>query len=296
MQRSTVKTILLVIGSGIGGIVIFVAAAIGFLYYKLSNLGPGSRIDLPFERTEKAVSNPPPVIEVERFLGSHGIYSGDFSSDRNNVLGPGPGKLVGRITFSGKPVKGLRLRLALNGRVLSQWGTSDASGKYDIAVPYAQYRIDGYALDSPTANTVLKGKIDNPQNSHSSEVMTVADGRPGRGLDLDFVDPVRKKGPSGDVSLTKPIVLSWEPYPGATSYKVQLIEQKDPRNYMDQKRLFEWNRRPTVATTSIALSEHGVTLSKGFYYAIEVDAIGDDRRTLSNTPALHGQPDFFVTD
>ncbi len=293
MQRSAIKTILLVIGSGIGGIIIFVAAAIGFLYYKFFSVSPGSRIEFP---SEKTVFSPPPVTEVERFWGSHGIYSGDFSSDRSNVLAPGLGKLVGRITSSGKPVKGLRLRLALNGRVLSQWGTSDANGKYDVSVPYAQYRIDGYSLDSSAANIVLKGKTDNPQNSHSSEVMTVAEGRPGRALDLDFIDPVKKKGPSGEVSLAKPIVISWEAYPGAISYKLQLVEQKDPRNYMDQRRLFEWNRRPTVAATSITLSEHGVTLSKGFHYTIEIDAIDNDQRKLSDTPTIHGRPDFFVTD
>jgi hypothetical protein len=293
VQSSTLKTILLVIASGVGGILLFIAAAIGFLYYKFSDLGPGKTIEFP---REKAVSSPPPVTEVERFWGSHGIYSGDFSSDRSSVLGPGPGKLVGRVTASGRPVSGLRLRLALNGRVLSQWATSDSDGRYEISVPYGQYRIDGYSLDSSVANVVLKGKTDNPQNSHSSEIMNVAEGRSGRALDLDFVDPVKKKGPTGEVSLAKPIVISWEPYPGAATYKLQLIEQKDPRNYMAEKRLFDWNRRPTVPGTSINLSEHGITLTKGFYYTVEVDALDDDQRKLSNSARNFSRPDFFVTD
>lgn len=248
-RRSTLKTILLVIASGIGGIVIFVVAVIGFVSYKLST--PGSSIDIPSLPSEKTVSKPPPIAEVERFRGSHGVYSGDFASDRKTVLEAGPGRLAARITYAGKPVEGLRLRLAVNGKVMTQWGTSGADGKYEVAVPYAQYRIDGYELDSASANKALRGLIDNPRNAHSSEIMTVAEGRPGRGLDLDFVDPVKKQGPIGEVSLAKPVVITWEPYPRATSYRLQLTEQKDPRDYTNQKWLFEWNRRPRIAGTSI---------------------------------------------
>jgi hypothetical protein len=293
-RRSTLKTILLVIASGIGGIVIFVVAVIGFMSYKLST--PGARIDIPSFPGERTVSKPPPIAEVERFVGSHAIYSGDFPSDRKTVLEAGAGRVGARITYAGKPIEGLRLRLAVNGSVMTQWGTSGADGRYEVAVPYAQYRIDGYELDSASANKTLRGLIDNPQNAHASETMTVAEGRPGRGLDLDFVDPVKKKGPAGDVSLAKPVVISWEPYPRATSYRLQLIEQKNPRDYMSQKRLFEWNQRPRIVGTSIDLSPQGIALQKGYYYSIEIDALEGEHRQISHTGSRNGRPDFFVVD
>jgi hypothetical protein len=295
-RRSTLKTILLVIASGIGGIVIFVVAVIGFISYKVSTSGSHFDIGFPSRPPEKTVSKPPPVDEVERFLGSHGIYSGDFTADRRTVLDAGPGRLAARITYAGKPVAGLRLRLAVNGKVMTQWGTSGADGKYEVAVPYAQYRIDGYELDSASANTTLRGLIDNPQNSHWSEIMTVAEGRRGRALDLDFVDPVKKKGPAGEVSLAKPVVITWEPYPRATGYRVQLIEQKDPRDYINQKRLFDWNGRPTITGTSLDLSQQGIALQKGFYYSIEIDALEGEHKQISRTGSTGGRADFFVID
>jgi hypothetical protein len=293
MQISKLKVLMLILVSGIGGILLFIAGIAGFIYYKTSGNGSVARIELPMEKT---VAVPPPIIETERFLGSHGVHSGDFASDHNNILIGGPGKLVGHVTINGKPLNGLRLRLALNGSVYSQWGTSDADGKYEISVPYAQYRIDGYGLDSSSADAVLKGKINRPQSSHASEVMKVAEGRTGRALDLEFVDPVKLLGPMGDVSLAKPVVIAWEPYPDATAYKIQIVEQQDPRNYATYRRLFDWNSQPTVSDSTLNLSEQGVTLKKGYHYTVEVHALDNDGRALSATPQHHGQPDFLTID
>ena len=126
----------------------------------------------------------------------------------------------GSVTSGGKPRQGLRLRLALNGAVMSQWATSNSDGKYDIGVPYAKYRIDGYELDSSIANTLLAGKTDGPRDellSMRETIVVVAQGKARRGPDLAFVDPVRKKGPFGDISLAQPVVVSWEAYPNAVA-------------------------------------------------------------------------------
>src|SRR6185503_4507897 len=123
-------------------------------------------------------------------------------------------------------------------------------------------RIQGYELDSQAANKVLAGKIDNPNNEHSGDVMNVASGRDGTGLKLDFVDPVKKKEPKGEVSLDKPVVISWESYPKASTYRLQLVERKAPRDYAGEQRLFRWSQRPLVSTTSADPANHGVTLKK----------------------------------
>ena len=133
---------------------------------------------------------PPEISRRTRFLGSSGTYSGDFSHGDYRVLSSGPGQIVGAAMVDSKPLAGLRLRFALNGDVMSQWATTGAAGHYEIGVPYGKYLIDGFDLDTETANSVLAGKIEHPQNPISSGTFEVAAGAPGHGLKLEFVDPV----------------------------------------------------------------------------------------------------------
>jgi hypothetical protein len=288
------KTTLLVLGSALGGIVVFVAAAGGYLYFKFFTLGPPAPGE--FLPRPSIVHTPPPIKHDASFLGSHGVTMGGFSHDRGRMLAAGPGKLAGRITASGKPAQGLRLQLALNGEIFSQWGTSGADGRYEISVPYGKYRIDGYKLDSSSANAALAGRIDSPGNVHDSGVFEVAEGRVGKALELDFVEPVKKLGPQGEVSLEQPLVVTWAPYPGATEYRIQLVEQPTPGTPMAQKRLFDWNSQPKTAATAINLTERGVRLRKGYYYSYEIGALDSDGRELSNTPSSWRHPDFQAVE
>ena len=293
-ERSTLQTVFLIVGSALGGIVLFIAAAGAYFYFKFFSLGPPA----PGETFPRAsiVHTPPPIKNDERFLGTHGVTTGGFDYDRNSVLAAGPGKLIGRISASGKPVLGLRLRLALNGKVYSQWGTSGNDGRYEISVPYGKYRIDGYTLDSSSADAALPGKVDNPRNEHDSGVFTVAAGRDGRALDLDFLEPVKKLAPQGELSAAQPLILSWEPYPGASEYRIQLVEQAERSSPISQKHLFNWNRQPKTAATSINLSDHGIKLRKGYYYIYQVAALDGTGRELSNSPSAWRHPDFQAVD
>jgi hypothetical protein len=291
------RTFLLMVGSAVCGIAIFVAAVYGYFYYQFARLEPGDVVRFP-PRNEKTVSVAPPIVETERFFGSHASWAGEFSSTaRQTVLAAGPGKLVGSVTSGGKPLQGLRVRLALNGAVMSQWTTSGADGKYEIPVPYATYRVDGYELDSSSANTLLSGKTDGRRHHmHMQETVVVAEGKPGKGLDFDFVDPVRKKGPFGDISAAQPVIFSWEAYPNAASYRLQLVEQKDPRDYASQRYVFEWKQRPVVSGTSVNLAEHGVTLKKGYSYTVEIEALDEPKQRLSEAPRNVHKADFRVPD
>jgi hypothetical protein len=164
-------------------------------------------------------------------------------------------------------------------------------------VPYGKYRVDGYLLDSTSADRLLGGKIDHPHREPPMrEPVTVAEGKPGLALDFAFVDPVRKTGPSGEVSLAQPVIVTWEPYPDAATYVLQLVEQKDPRDFESHKRLFEWPNRPFISGTSANLAEHGVALRKGYYYAVEIQALDGRKRILSEAPRTSGRPDFRVAD
>jgi len=298
MERATIKTILLVIGSAIGGILVFIAAIYGYLVYRFSvhNALPEVSFSSPREPTETVTV--PPAIE-ERFLGTQGSFSGGFSLQPEKSLATGPGTIAGSATSGGKPLEGLRLRLGLNGSVMSDWTTTDAAGKYAIGVPYGKYRVDGYKLDYSIVDRVLGGKVDAPQNYNaygSNVVIEVAQGQPGKGPDFAYVDPVRKKGPKGKVSLSTPVVLEWEAYPGAEGYQVQLLEQKDERDFANQKRLIDWSKRPTVSGTSLDLSERGIQLKKGYYYTVEIHALDARMRNISNSADFRGGADFHTTE
>ncbi|HMH18098.1 MAG TPA: carboxypeptidase-like regulatory domain-containing protein [Burkholderiales bacterium] len=298
MERATVKTVLIVVGSAIGGILVFIAVVAVYIGYKFSELNSPAGISFPSRprSSEEVISTPPEI--KERFLGTQGSYSGSFPHDRNKVLATGPGRITGRVTSSGKPVQGLRLRLALNDGVMSEWATTDAAGKYAIGLPYGKYRIDGYNLDYSVVDAVLGGKTDSPQNNQyrSDDIIVVADGKAGRGPDLEYVDPVRKKGPRGEVSLSKPVILEWEPYPAAATYQVQITEAQDPRDYATRKQLFECCRGPSVSGTSFNLSERGTMLKKGYSYFFDITALDEHGKMLADSAGRQMRPDFVTTD
>jgi hypothetical protein len=290
------KTFLLMLGSAFGGVVMFVVAVYGYFYWQHSRLEQGGVVHFP-PRSEKTVAAAPPIVERERFYGTHATLAGEFPpAARQTVLATGAGKIVGSATSGGKPLQGLRLRLALNGAVMSQWATTGADGRYEVALPYGTYRIDGYELDSSVADAVLAGKTDGPRQGFYYSVMVVEEGKPGQGLDFAYVDPVRKLGPSGDIKLAQLLIVSWQPYPGAAAYRLQLTEHKHPGDYEGQRRMFEWRERPIVSGTSANLSEYKIALKKGYYYRIEIEALGERNLVLSQSPRHHDKADFRVVE
>ena len=289
------KTFLLMLGSAVFGALLVVVGVYVYFWSQISRLEAGAEVRIP-PRSEKTVAAAPPV--VERFYGTHAVMSGEFTrSSRDTVLAAGPGKIAGTITSDGKPLAGLRLRLALNGAVMSQWAASGADGRYEVALPFGTYRIDGYELDSSIVHKLLSGKTDGPLRPvHHQEATEVGEGKPGRGLDLAYVDPVRKLGPNGEVRLEQPVVVTWESYPGAAAYRLQLIEQKEPRDYEGQRRLFEWRERPVVSGTRLDLADHKVALRKGHHYSIEIEALDERRRILSQSVRSYDRMDFRVVE
>lgn len=137
MERKTIKTILLMIGSAFVGVTIFVVAVVCYVAY-ISPNKPGESVDL-FHSTTR-VSMPPPIKNEDetKFLGLSGIQAGRYVENKN-VLDAGTGQIAGNISASSKPVSGLKIRLVLNGAVVSQWAETDAVGKYSIRLPPGKY-------------------------------------------------------------------------------------------------------------------------------------------------------------
>lgn len=256
--------------------------------YGFESTGPAKR--------ETGVADPPILKDTQKFLGSTGIYSGDFEHFNSRVLAAGDGKIIGSVTANNQPVSGVKIRLALNGSVFSQWAESGEDGTYIVAVPYGEYRIDGYDLDQDSANKHLPGKINKPMISHSSNTFSVGPETPGEGLTLKYIDPVIVLEPTGEVSLTDDIVARWEPYPGASSYVVQVYEYETPHQFSWDGTLFEWRERPRVTESFMNLREHGAEFKAGQYYTLTVTAEDDRSRPISETSMRQRERHFKVTD
>lgn len=210
---------------GAGFAVAFLAVSLVALYFVLPAIIRGELVVLP---DAEEVHAPPDVGQPDRFLGTGGVYMGKFDHGSGRVLSAGPGRIIGVVTVDGEPLEGLRLRLALKGSVMSQWTTSGPDGRYEIDVPYGQYRIDGFDLDTDSANSVLPGKIGHPRNGHSSGTFDVTEDEPRQGLNLKFIDPVVLDMPKHRFSAGENVVVRWKPYPGARKYSIQLYEREDP--------------------------------------------------------------------
>ena len=241
------------------------------------------------------VGTPPAVQEQKKYLGSQGIFNGSFKQSGNVLIG-GPGEIVGKVTVNDKPVAGIKLRLALNGSVMSQWATSEAAGIYRVLVPYGEYRIDGYELDGEVADSVLAGKIASPQNPFASDTFKVVEDSKGRGLDLRYVDPIEKKITKKIFSVSENVVISWAPYTGAVEYSIQMYEKSDPNDYRGNNTLFDWSKQPKVSGTTFSLKEQGVKLKVGKFYLVEISAYDKERRNISETANRHSGYDFEVTE
>ena len=267
----------------------------GILESRFSSLTDEKVNSIIHEDKTSVLKSAPPIIESNRFLGSMGIYSGDFLDNKSGVLASGPGKIIGKVTANGEAVTGLKLRLALNGSVMSQWATSDENGQYVVHVPYGEYKIDGYELQHSSANKALPGMIGHPQMGHASEEFIVSNESYGSGLDFTFVSPVIKTIPRDRFSISEDVVIKWKPYPGATQYRIQIHEKTDPRGYNMPEQLFEWQHRPVVSDTSLDLSDfYDTKLQSGHFYTIEIDALDDNMNILSKTARNYSGYDFEI--
>ena len=230
------------------------------------------------------------------YLGIYASYSGDFDGDSSKILASGPGEIVGNATISGNPAAGLKVRLALNGEVMSQWGEVDDEGHYAIKVPYGKYREDGFEIDSESANSVLAGKILHPGIHDYGNVFDVSENSNGKGVDFNFIDPVKVYNDKKSFSNDEDIIIKWEPYPGASEYVVQVSEIDKPYHVKGDSRWFKWRERPKVKDNSIDLRQLGHTVKPGYYYIIEIEALNDKSEVISESPWTRAGYDIYIKD
>ncbi len=239
------------------------------------------------------VSSAPELRLSSEYLGSSGSYSGRFSMGDYSILASGEGIIRGDVVSGTEPVEGLKIRLGLNGTVMTQWARSDPGGRYEIAVPPGEYRIDAFEIDAASAGEALGGKIQRPGRRLLGRTLSVAPDSPATGPRFEFVEPVEKIGPVGTVSAEDEIVLEWRPFPGATDYEVQVYAIPDPGEFSSVKALLPQMSRPRVSEPRMRLSDLGVNVEPGMGYRFSVTAY-EDRRMISQSHESYSSPDFTV--
>ena len=279
----------LIFGAGFG--IAFVAILFASIYFILPTLAKKSFNSLTPTSQNTLATVPAIEAPKTRYLGSTNISSSGFT--QKGILATGDGKIIGSATTNGKPLNGLKLRLALNGSVYSSWATTDLAGEYTVKVPYGDYIIDGFEFDKTTADELLPNMILHPQNPHSSNKFQVNSLSEGRGLTFKFVNPIIKKIKKSKFSSDEDVILEWEDYPNASSYTLQIDEKSDPYSWASDY-LFEWSDRPEVSKSHINLSEYKIKLKPGNFYTIDISAKDKNGNWISESARNYSGYDFEI--
>ena len=201
-----------------------------------------------------------------------------------SLLDPGDGRIEGAAYVNGVPVKGLRLRLVVNGAAYyTEWATTDELGRYVIRVPTGDYAINGFQLDSDSADDLLGGKINDPSVPCDIEPTKVTPERPGTGFTFRFVDPVALDGVKRRYKLGEEIVFTWAHYPGAAVYRLSMNKrvQRGGSAYWHPVFLM----RPWILETDltrVSLAEEGISLSPATYQ-VEIHALNKAGKVISQS-------------
>jgi len=276
LEISKSKLFFIIIGSAISGVIIFFLVFWVIAFFISSN-----------SKNNTATIELPPALEkssTEKYLGTDQIISGKFDSLSEKELAVGPGMIVGKAIVDGQPCSGLKLRLALNGKVWSQWAVTDNRGKYKIKVPFGEYRVDGWYLDEQSSDKSIPGKIHHPSGIFTMfESFIVDEQKLGKGPVFSFISPVRIIHPVGEVSFSEDLILEWEPYPNASYYKIQIRDYRDGHSFVG-KRLYKASKNePITRKTKVSFKEIGANLVTGHYYTVTIWALNEDMYQISRS-------------
>lgn len=283
---SKTKLILIILSSAIAGIVLFIAGIYGYSYFKFKG----------YEDHNKASTSP--VIKKEevkeRYLGSVGRTAGRFDWKNQKDLAPGEGKIKGHILKHGSPCPGIKIQILFDGNLASEFAASDENGEYIIKVPYGEYRIDGWKIDHQTADKFVAGKILEPELHFISDTITVSENSIAKGPSLNFIDPIKILTPLGIIPYSKNVEIEWSKVNGTKQYRIQIIDRGANIRGTDYRPLFQtYDDRPTTKNSAISTKDMGINLEPGHFYTLEIQALNDINRPISESPNRH-EDGFFL--
>ncbi|MEP7157352.1 MAG: carboxypeptidase-like regulatory domain-containing protein [Betaproteobacteria bacterium] len=288
MEISPAKLTLIVIASIIVGIAIVIVS--GFVWM-FSMANTGSSVVFGGDGKRKVVASAAYDGPEAVYLGTTNMSWGEKSSHNLPELATGEARIFGTTMADGKPLPGLRLRLALNSKAVSQWAVTDASGRYEISIPPGKYLVSGFEFDDQAANKLLPGKIMRPgclpiRCREDQLPFEATAARPGAGLNFEFIDPVELLSPSGEIAIGSELIARWKAFPGAARYRVSLQETPPRMMGGTSKPVFDWRARPEVAGESLDLIKVGLVPKAGQDYSISIEALDEKGAVLSESPSM----------
>lgn len=236
----------------------------------------------------------PEVALRPHYIGSLGVTSARFVSAEAVTLAAGDSSIRGLASANGKPISGLKLRLLLNGRGRSQWAVTNSQGVYDVPLPAGDYRVDGYELDQASAHSALSGMTNlRASLALGGEILQAPASASVAGPNFRFARPIEKRPMASTASRSDGATFTWEPYPGATTYRLRLMESEEAQYGRSQSvRLGERWWGLEISETQVALSSLGDVLKPGRYYKFNVEAFDASGQLLS-VSNLHGSAHDF---
>ena len=234
-------------------------------------------------------TSPKPI--KEPYYGPEAIYRDRFDLNNAKQLSEGTAKYTGTVTTHDQPIVGLRLRLALNGYLKSQWAITDEKGHYHISIPAGEYYVNGHELDTEVANDLLSGFIALSKKQWFGSLFTVEKNKTFTGPTLYFAKPIVKQTGNKAFKLTDDITVSWHKYPNATNYNVQLFEVAANDKYTIIP-LFKTNIETNE--TSLDIKKHTDKLKEGFNYHFQINAFNQNAEQISKTHLDHHKFDFTI--
>ncbi|QKT03569.1 hypothetical protein HUS23_06975 [Ectothiorhodospiraceae bacterium 2226] len=221
---------------------------------------------------------------------------------------PGDGALVGRVLYEGKPAAGVELQLFLDERYQSAAVTTDADGRYRLAVEPGAWRVNGIQATAwrakPAGEFLMvsgrepalgaDGVAPRPTFPDRGLAVEVTADQPGTVPDIEIRPRVRLLVPDD----TTPSVswsedaLGWEPYPGAATYVLSLWHVSHEGQTTTYRPVLS---RP-VAETSLPLMALPSVEAEAVEteYSVTVKAYDAQGRFLSETPRF--RTTFTVDD
>jgi len=270
---------------GFGFAIAFSIVMLTLLYFYRDNYECVKKVD--------AINMNVSVDNKPRFMGTAFRYHGGFWGGLTNTIDNGEGKILGKVFGDGKPIENLKLRLVLNRESFSPWVSTDSNGSYAISVPFGTYTINGYELDIDSANRVLAGLTERPQMSGSKSEFIVNSFGAGDGLTLNYVKPIDKYTKGQVFDIQDDIVLTWEAYENASTYRISVFKKANPES-TSQDYVIGWPVITDVSSSEINLDKYKDLLKPGNYYEFKVIALDEDGRHISKSISKYKEYDFRI--
>lgn len=242
------------------------------------------------------------------------VQLGHYEGAKEPTAAPtGDGYLAGRFEFEGKPAAGVRLNLVLNGKYETAKVTTDADGEFHVRLPRGEWYVsrvithewqepptDGdFVLVTGQEPKLVEGRYNDNYWLQSKGIRVQVGDRPPQ-PQLTFT--IRKgvalrwpeAGAPGAAATVDDGVIAWDPYAGANTYLVRIVEvEREGRTTS----YHEVATKAVVGATNFPLKQLQVLPSADAKKEYEVSVVAfDEAGNLLSQSERFGGGSFVLSD